>query len=280
VTVLKEYVRCSNCGKPVVKQKFCPRCGNILIEDPESPPAEGEKVMDDKTSENPVEANPTEQLEKLSQKVQSSEDERRANIEEESETVGKEDLGTVDKEGVKVVTFASDEGTSLVNASVVATMETVPNVTKNVKDVSDLVNLLKGDEIGEDAFAHAVDDTHKLILRRGELIAEMEAAVKGYRSTMISVRQNMKLLNIRARAAALRRDIDDYMRGTGGEQEAAHLGSLGGLNDSEELEKLMSAVNLCSDALSELRVSDDVKGKIQNSMEEALSLLRETSGSR
>jgi len=70
------------------------------------------------------------------------------------------------------------------------------------------------------------------------------------------------------------------MRGTGGEQEAAHLGSLGRLNDSEELEKLMSAVNLCSDALSELRVSDEVKGKIQNSMEEALSLLKETSGSR
>jgi hypothetical protein len=52
--VVQEYVRCAYCKRPVIKQKFCPRCGNILIKDDESPPKVDEKMVEEKTPEKPI----------------------------------------------------------------------------------------------------------------------------------------------------------------------------------------------------------------------------------
>jgi hypothetical protein len=264
--VVKEYVRCAHCKRPVVKQKFCPRCGNILIKEEEGPPQGDEKNMSDKSFEKPVEtveANP---------------------IEESSETTVKKDPVTIEDKSVYGIVPASDEGKDRVTMPFEDMIKTFPDVTKNVRNMSNLVNLLKEEEITEDAFLGLyngmAEDAQKLVQRRGELVAEIKAAVKGYRSKMISVKHDMKLLNIRARATALKRDINEYKSSLREEEEAAHSENLERLNDSAELEELMIAVNNCADALSELHVSEDVRNKIQSSMQGTLSLLKETNGSQ
>jgi hypothetical protein len=290
VAVVKEYVKCSHCKKPVIKQKFCPRCGNVLIPEPESPPQTGEeKNMDKKTSENPVEvveANPAEQLEKLGEKAKGLEEERRATIEKElRETGGKKDSEKKHKEGADEVTPASGEGKNLVDKLDKSTTVTTQSDEMPMINESHLIKLLNEDKISDEAFLklynQMADDAQKLVHRRKELIDEIEASIKGYRTSLISVQQNMKLLNLRARAAALKRDIDDYKKGiTDEDQKATYLRTLHRLNDSEGLENLVSAVNNCDDALSDLNLSDGIKDKIHNSMKEALDLLQETKNSQ
>jgi hypothetical protein len=286
--VVQEYVRCAYCKRPVIKQKFCPRCGNILIKDDESPLKVDEKMVEEKIPEKPIETvveKPIEQLEKLSQQTQNSEEERKVAIEmEPSETPAKKDPVTNEAESAVEVVPVSDEVKHPVATSEADTIKTVPNVIKNVKDMSNLLNLLKEDEMTEDAFLGLynglADDAQKLVTKRGELISEIKAAVNDYRSKMISVKHDMKLLNIRVRAAALKRDINDYKHGLREGKEAAHLENLEGLKDSAELEELMVAVNNCVDALSELHMSEEIRSKIETSMQGTLSLLKETHNSQ
>ncbi len=175
------------------------------------------------------------------------------------------------------------------------TVETVQKIAKNVKYMSYLVNLLKEDEIAEDTFlglyTGIADDTHKMIVRRGELIEEIEGAIKGYSSTISSAQQGMKLLNIRksiddasdeeykVKAAALKWDIDNYGRRINEEeQKADYLKNLGSLIDSDEVDKLTNDVHNSTNTLVKLDIKDSVKDKIRDSMQEALTLLKETSG--
>ena len=304
--VNKEFIRCSICNKVVPKQRYCPKCGKLLIKNMKNSPSKEEETDMEKATlkklVEEVETSPTEQLENLRQKIKSSENERREIIDNES--IENDLLIGVEKDGVVIAgegplasTIESDMigGENLVFTPDKYTLETVQKIAKNVKYESYLVKLLKDAEITEEIFLGLyngiADDTHKLILRRGEIIAEIETAMKGYRSTIVSAQQGMKLLNIRrsiddaseeeyrVKAAALKWDIDNYTnRINEEEQKATYLKNLGRLIDTKELEELTNDANNCMNVLSKLSVSDVLKGKIKNSMQEALSLIRETNG--
>ena len=80
-TELKEYVICSVCKRPVVKQKFCNLCGNVLIRE-----VTGPEHVDEHKEE--VKSNAEEALKVLKEKNISMEDERKEAIKhEESEAM-------------------------------------------------------------------------------------------------------------------------------------------------------------------------------------------------
>ena len=317
----KEMIRCSICNKVVPKQQYCPKCGKLLIKNFKNTQSKAETADTQKSSlENPVKVattSPMEQLDKLRQKIRNSENVRKEII--ENEPINNDLLSGEKADGVRIegenpmvrnteskdivieegeseaIHFDSIEGKNFSFKPDKYTVETVQKIAKNVKYMSYLVNLLKEDEIAEDTFlglyTGIADDTHKMIVRRGELIEEIEEAIKGYSSTISSAQQGMKLLNIRksiddasdeeykVKAAALKWDIDNYGRRINDEeQKADYLKNLGSLIDSDELDKLTNDVHNSTNTLVKLDIKDSVKDKIQDSMQEALTLLKETSG--
>ena len=318
VNVTKELIRCSICNNIVPKQRYCPKCGKLLIKTIKNTPLKVEEPVTEKPSpekaDEEVENSPVEQLEKLREKIKNSENERRESIDHESSdndlltgveqdkmvkngdeymVRNKESKDIVINDDDESINFSSAEGEVFAFTPDKYTAETVQKTAKNVRYESYLVNLLKEDEITEETFLGLyngiADDTHKMIMRRGEIITEIETAVKGYRSTIISAQQGMKLLDIRksindasedeyqVKAAALKWDIDNYGRRVNEEeQKATYLKNLGKLIDSKELNNLISDVNNSLNILSKLNVSEDAKSKIHNSMREVISLLKET----
>jgi len=245
------------------------------------------------------ETSPTKQLEKLRQKTKMSEDERAAIIEEES---GDKGLFLKDEDDDTVITDESSNEEAIKNlpADISFTpdkylMETVQKIAKNVKYESYLIKLLKEGDITRDSFLSLFnsmsDETLKLIQRRAEIISEIEDKIKKYRSTVEAAQQGMKLLDLRrsiedaseeeytVKAAALNWDIDHYQGRIGEEkQKATYLKDLGTLIKPNDLEKLINGIDNSVEAISKLNVNDETKGKIKNSMQQVLSLLKETSG--
>jgi hypothetical protein len=312
----KELIRCSICNKVVPKQQYCPKCGKLLIKNFKNPPVKDKETDQEKNAPNQIEeetTNNTEQLDILRTKFKKSEEDRRENLEKESmegdmlSGSKKEEKASEENmvKNIEINDIVLDDTENIKEAGVNGfvftpdkyTVDTVQKIAKNVRYESYLVDLLKSDEMNEETFLGLykgiADDTHRLIQRRGEIITEIETAIKTYKSTITAAQHGMKLLDIRksiddasdeeykVKSAAFKWDINHY----GGkisseEQKASYLKNLGSLIDSRELDDLISDVNSSIGIASKLNVSEEVKGKIQTSMREALSLLKETSGVR
>lgn len=315
----KELIRCGICNKVVPKQQYCPKCGKLLIKNWKNSTlkvaaVDTENISPKKSVEESA-PGPTDRLEKLREKIRKSEEVRIENLASESNDsdllidVDSEDVVITSEESIVKKTESKDivledsgsdelKITSIEEDSVdykpdKYTLETVQKIAKNIKYESYLVGLLKEDEIAQDAFFrlyHGLsDDTHKMIVRREELIAEIDEKIGNYRSTVGSAQQGMKLLNIRksindasdgeykVKAAALKWDIENYgSRITEEEHKANYLKNLGSLIDVEELELLTNDVNNCTNIIAKLNVEEKFKEKIKDSMKEALAVLKET----
>jgi hypothetical protein len=308
-----ELIRCSICNKVVPKQQYCPKCGKLLIKNMKNIPTKVE-ATDIEIPEEDSNANPTDQLESLRKKMKKSENIRIENVEndmndgdlilnsESEELLVEEERILVRNTDSKDIVL-DDSDSSEVNITSITeninfkpdkyTLETVQKIAKNIKYESYLVNLLKGDEIAHDAFFRLynglADDTHKMIVRRGELITEIDEKIIGYKSTVSTAQQGMKLLNIRKsindaseeeykiKAAALKWDLNNYGKKINEEeQKANYLKNLGSLIDEKELDKLTNDVNACCNTLAKLDMEDKAKEKILNSMKDALAVLKET----
>ena len=314
----KELIRCSICNKVVPKQQYCPKCGKLLIKNFKNTPSKITAINEYnslKTQNDENADGPKDQLEKLRQKIKKSEDFKLENLANESND---EELGinieskmriieseepivknteskdiVLEDDDLEEIKFTSIEDGKINYKPDKYTLETVQKIAKNIKYEAYLVNLLKGEEIAQDAFFRLYnglsDDTHKMIVRRGELIEEIDDKIIEYTSIVASAQQGMKLLNIRksindasegeykVKAAALKWDIDNYgSRINEEEQKTEYLKNLGSLIDVEELDKLTNDVNNCTNTIAKLDIEEKSKEKIKDSMREALTVLKET----
>ncbi len=305
----KEFVRCSICNKVVPKQQYCPKCGKLLIKNYKGPVQklkEHTKISDEEKSN-------IEQLQKLNEKIETMESVRKKAIEEESkqeviieteteESVIGDDPVVKTMESKDIVIDDEEKGIEInledgfVFTPDKYTMDTVQKLAKNLKYQSQLVKMLADKELNEDIFMGLykgkADDTHRLILRRSEIIREIDSSLGGYQSTIKVAEQGMKLLDIRqsidevsdeeykVKAAAFKWDIDHYGTKIRTEEaKSTYLRNLGAMLDAEELEEITDNLNESLNLANRLTISDETKSKIQSSMKEALTLLKETNNS-
>jgi hypothetical protein len=311
-----ELIRCSICNKVVPKQQYCPKCGKLLIKNYKGPAFKAKESSQEKKNQKPVEEkvdkDESSELEKLREQMKKIEDERREAIEEESKSIDliigeKEDLlisgdpmvKTLDSKDIlidKVEEVAINIGDGFVYTPDKYTMDTVQKLTKNVRYQSRLVKMLSEKEMNEQTFLGLykglADDTHKLILRRNEVIEEIDSSVDGYENIIKVAQQGMKLLDIRmaiddaseeeykVKSAAFKWDINNYKNKIKtDEAKSNYLRNLGALINAEELESLIDDVDDSLNLLPKINVSDETKHKINSSMNEALSLIKETNAS-
>ena len=315
VNMSNELIRCSICNKVVPKQQYCPKCGKLLIKNYKAPSLKAKESAPEKRNQKPVEKidnGESMELEKLREQMKKIEKERREAIEEESTPIDliigeeKEELisgetmvKTLDSKDIlidKVEEIAINIGDRFVFTPDKYTMDTVQKLTKNVRYQSRLVKMLGEKEMNEETFLGLykglADDTHKLILRRNEVIEEIDSSIDGYENIIKIAQQGMKLLDIRmaiddaseeeykVKAAAFKWDINNYSNKIKtDEAKANYLRNLGALVNAEELESLIEDVDDSLNLLQKNNVSDETKQKINSSMKEALSLIRETSAS-
>jgi hypothetical protein len=298
----------------VPKQQYCPKCGKLLIKNYKNPTSKTKLPEDAKNIEEPVkkEEDTTEQLETLREKIKMMENSRKKAIKEEkkSEEVifEPEESESIVGDAFMVKTLESKDivldddvrGLDLHLESELGftpdkyTMDTVQKLAKNIKYESHLVKILSEDGMNEETFLglykNLIEDTHRLILRRSEIIREIDSSMGNYEYIIKTAQQGMKLLDIRVsiddaseeeykvKAAAYKWDINHYDNKIKFEEARAnYLRNLGSLIDAEELDTLIGDVNESISKAGKLNVSEETRGKIQSSMKEALNLLKDFS---
>jgi hypothetical protein len=172
------------------------------------------------------------------------------------------------------------------------TKEIVEKMAKQVKYEVNIVQLFKDGQVPEEIFMrlfhNMADVIGGLMARREEVVKELNGLMKGYKSTVLSAQQGMKLLDLRkslddvteeeyvVKAAALNWDINHYgQRISEGRQKAEYLKSLGNLVPVEEVNDLKNISASCMEASSMKHISEGTREKIKKAMQDASSILDE-----
>jgi hypothetical protein len=170
--------------------------------------------------------------------------------------------------------------------------EIVEKMAKQVKYEVNLIQLFKDGQVPEEIFTRLfnsmAEEISNLIARREEITKELNSLMKGYKSTLLSAEQGMKLLDLRksledvseeehkVKAAALNWDINHYgERISESRLKADYLRSLGNLIPVEEVNDLNKIAASCMDATSMKHVNDGLREKIKKAMQESSSILKE-----
>jgi len=170
--------------------------------------------------------------------------------------------------------------------------EIIEKMAKQVKYEVNIVQLFKDGQVPEEIFTRLfnsmADEIGGLMARREEVVKELNGLMKGYKSTVLSAQQGMKLLDLRkslddvskeeyvVKAAALNWDISHYgERISEGRLKADYLRSLGNLIPVEEVNDLKKMAASCMEASSMKHISDGTREKIKKAMLEASSILNE-----
>ena len=172
--------------------------------------------------------------------------------------------------------------------------EIVEKIAKQVKYEVNIVQLFKDGQVPEEIFTRLfnsmADEISGLGVRREEVVKELNGLMKGYKSTVLSAQQGMKLLDLRkslddvteeeysVKAAALNWDISHYgERISESQQKAVYLRSLGNLILPEEVDELKNIAANCIETSSMKHISEGNREKIKKAMQEASSIFNELS---
>jgi len=322
-----EIVRCPKCNNIVPKQVYCRKCGQVLLNaTPVTLSETGNKDENQiispvpeprrsaaraSTSSSRSKSSTEEQIQQFRREYKSMEDARQnAQEGEESQLNGLESgVPEVDKmmsQKVEAEVSPADSDEVMVEERKPLrdgvdlrsytpdpyTKEIVEKMAKQVKYEVNIVQLFKDGQVPEEIFMrlfhNMADIIGGLIARREEVVKELNGLMKGYKSTVLSAQQGMKLLDLRkslddvteeeyvVKAAALNWDINHYgQRISEGRQKAEYLRSLGNLVPVEEVNDLKNISASCMEASSMKHISEGTREKIKKAMQDASSILDE-----